>query len=68
MRLYRYPDLVAKKIVTNRVTLARWQRDLGFPDSIKLGPNSIAFNADAVDIWVAARAGMTIEKPAERAA
>lgn len=57
MRLYRYPDLVAKKILTNRVTLARWQRDNGFPQSIRLGPNSIAFSADEVDAWVLLRAG-----------
>ncbi|MDY0873114.1 helix-turn-helix transcriptional regulator [Dongia rigui] len=55
MRLYRYPDLVARKIVTNRVTLARWQRANGFPASIRLGPNSVAFNADEVDIWVRSR-------------
>jgi|JI10StandDraft_1071094.scaffolds.fasta_scaffold1242551_2 predicted DNA-binding transcriptional regulator AlpA len=57
MRLYRYGDLVAMKIVSNRVTLRRWQKHAGFPQSIKLGPGvtgSIAFDANAVDAWVAA--------------
>jgi predicted DNA-binding transcriptional regulator AlpA len=68
MRLYRYPDLVAMKIVTNRVTLARWQRCNGFPESIRLGPNSIAFDADAVDRFVATRAAQSFGKPAAQAA
>jgi hypothetical protein len=37
---YRYPDLVARNIVRNRVTLARWQKNYGFPKPVALGPNT----------------------------
>ena len=51
MRFYRFSDLVRLGIVSNRMTLLRWQRDQGFPQTVKLGPNSAAWPADDVDSW-----------------
>ena len=52
----RYTDLVERQIVNNRTTLQRWIRDYGFPAGILLGPNSRAWPADLVDVWLETRA------------
>ena len=54
-KLLRYHDLVARNIVLNRMTLARWIESQGFPAGFMLGPNSRAWAEDEVDAWVAAR-------------
>ena len=48
-RLYRYADLEAIGIVSNRPTLSRWIKSGRFPAPIQLGPNSVAWIADEVD-------------------
>jgi len=65
MRLYRYADLINLRIVSNRVTLGRWTKNQGFPQPIQLGPNSVAWEADAVDAWVRVR--QRTVKPAQDA-
>lgn len=56
MHLLSYKDLVARGIVRNRVTLQRWIKHNGFPKPIQIGPNTIAFSATEVDLWLSARA------------
>jgi len=53
--LVRYPDLVDRKIVNNRMTLARWIRSYGFPKPIRLGPNTIAWEASEIEAWLELR-------------
>jgi predicted DNA-binding transcriptional regulator AlpA len=53
---YRYRTLVALGIVTNRMTLWRWQRNQGFPAPVRLGPNTRAWIRSEVDTWLAERA------------
>jgi prophage regulatory protein len=55
-QLYRYKNLVALGIVTNRMTLWRWQRNHGFPAPVRLGPNTRAWIRSEVDAWLAERA------------
>ena len=54
-KLLRYHDLVARKIVMNRMTLKRWIDGQGFPPGFMLGPNSRAWPENEVDAWLAAR-------------
>ena len=56
--LLRYPDLVAKRIVTNRMTLRRWmERQVDpFPQPVRLGNNTIAWKAVDVAAWIERRA------------
>lgn len=56
--LFRYRDLVERKIVTNRVTLRRWmEREVDpFPAAIRLGQNSIAWKTSDVEAWLERRA------------
>ena len=66
--LLRFPDLVARGIVTNRMTLRRWMsREYDpFPKPVRLGVNSIAWRAEDVAAWIERRAGR--ENPPEEAA
>jgi len=57
MKLLRYNDLKNRGIVRNRVTLARWLKNEGFPQPIRLGPNSIAWDESSIDAWLRQRAG-----------
>jgi len=61
--LLRFDDLVARGILSNRVTLARWIEKQGFPAGFKLGPNSRAWTQESVDKWLSDRA----KAPAEAA-
>ena len=54
-RVLRYPDLVERGIVNNRVTLANWIRDLSFPRGFLIGPNSRAWFEVEVNQWLADR-------------
>jgi predicted DNA-binding transcriptional regulator AlpA len=54
-KLLRYDDLVALKIVSNRMTLSRWMRNEGFPQPIQLGPNSVAWRESSVWKWIESR-------------
>lgn len=53
---YRFPDLVARGIVSNRTTLARWIKQYGFPQGVLLGPNSRAWPVEEIETWLRARA------------
>jgi predicted DNA-binding transcriptional regulator AlpA len=54
-KLVRFAGLKAAGIVDNRVTLQRWIDKLGFPKPIALGENSIAWDEQEIDDWVAKR-------------
>jgi len=55
--LLRYRDLLERKVVNNRMTLKRWMelKDDPFPPAIALGPNSVAWDARAVEAWIQRR-------------
>jgi predicted DNA-binding transcriptional regulator AlpA len=55
MKYLRFEDLRARGIFNNRETLRRWIRDHGFPPPIRLGPNTVAWPAKAVQAWLDAR-------------
>jgi predicted DNA-binding transcriptional regulator AlpA len=55
MRLGRFKHLQEQGVVDNWPTLLRWIDKEGFPPPIKLGPNTTAFDLDAVESWVASR-------------
>ena len=57
MKLLRFKDLQARRIVTNRVTLKNWIDKHDFPSGVKLGPNTRAWSEDEVEAWIQARAG-----------
>jgi predicted DNA-binding transcriptional regulator AlpA len=59
----RYADLLALGIVNNRVTLANWIRDRGFPRGQLTGPNSRTYGEAEVQAWLASRP--TAPKPAQ---
>lgn len=61
MRLVRYDYLNANGLVPNRATLRRWILDYGFPEPIHLGPNTRAWDLDAVEQWVRERARPSAE-------
>ena len=54
----RYPDLVARRIFTNRMSLRRaMQREIDpFPQPYRIGGNTVAWKADAVAAWMERRA------------
>ena len=54
-QFYRFSDLVALGIIRNRVTLARWVRDRGFPPGRLIGPNTRVYDRGDVEAWLAAR-------------
>ncbi len=56
MRYLKFSDLRERGIVPNRTTLARWQRNLGFPIGFLIGPNSRVFPEREVLAWLAKRA------------
>jgi predicted DNA-binding transcriptional regulator AlpA len=55
MKLLRFNDLKNRGIVRNRVTLSRWLRDQQFPQPIRLGPNSLAWDEASIDAWLRQR-------------
>ena len=54
-KFYRFSDLKAAGIVSNRMTLSRWIRSYGFPKGILLGPNTRAYEVEAVESWLRSR-------------
>lgn len=54
-RFLRFPDLKARQIVGNRVTLGNWIEKEGFPPGILLGPNTRVWPEEDVEAWVASR-------------
>lgn len=59
-RLFRYEDLVEMGVVRNRMAPRRLAESQGFPLPIKLGSNSVAWPADEVEAWLAARPRVTL--------
>jgi hypothetical protein len=60
----RFRDLQERGVVRNRVTLANWMRDRGFPQGQLTGPNTRTWSEDEVEEWVDNRP--TAPKPAPR--
>ena len=62
-KLLRFPDLKARGIVNNWVTLMAWTRDprVAFPPGRWIGPNSKAWSEQEIEQWLARR-------PTERSA
>ena len=54
MKMIRPLDC-AKKIGVSRTTLHRWKKRPGFPVAFRLGDNSVAFEEDEIDQWLASR-------------
>ena len=50
----RYVDLVTLGVVRNRVTLANWIRDRGFPPGARIGPNTRVWDEGEIEAWLAA--------------
>lgn len=55
IRLLRFADLKARKIVSNRVTLGRWIESLNFPPGFLIGENSRAWRESDIERWLAER-------------
>ncbi len=55
LKRLRFSDLVALGIVRNRVTLANWIRDRGFPRGQLTGPNSRTWGEAEVQRWLSSR-------------
>ncbi len=51
----RFPDLKARGIVNNWMTLRRWIEREGFPAGVKLGPNTRAWSESEIEAWLAER-------------
>jgi predicted DNA-binding transcriptional regulator AlpA len=51
----RFRDLVARGILRNRVTLASWVKNHGFPPGTLIGPNTRAWSECEIEAWLAAR-------------
>jgi hypothetical protein len=56
VEFYRFADLKARGIVSNRVTLHRWTLQHGFPRHVQLGPNSVAWIRGEIEAWLENRA------------
>lgn len=54
-KLLRYDDLVERGVVRNRTTLYRWIKTKNFPSPVKLGNQTVAWPAAAVEAWVEAQ-------------
>jgi predicted DNA-binding transcriptional regulator AlpA len=52
MRLIRFPDLIAKGVVTSRMTLKRLIDLQGFPQGRLITPNARAWVESEVDEWI----------------
>jgi hypothetical protein len=67
-RYARFKELLAEGIFSNRMDAARKVAG-GFPQPIELGPNTIAWDRDEVEQWLASRPrrGKRKQAPAEAA-
>src|SRR4051812_31696617 len=52
---YRFDDLQARRIITNRTDLSRKQRELGFPLPVKTGNSQAMFLRVEVHAWLRER-------------
>jgi hypothetical protein len=55
MRLVRYKQLHEDGIVNDRMSLRRKIQEEDFPKPLALGPNTLAWDSDEVQAWLAAR-------------
>ncbi len=55
IRQFRFADLKARKIVSNRVTLGRWIEHLNFTPGFLIGENSRAWRERDIENWLAER-------------
>ena len=55
---YRFEDLQARRIITNRTDLSRKQRELGFPLPIKTGNSQAMFLRVEVHAWLRERVAL----------
>ena len=55
---YRYEDLLALRIVTNRTDLDRKQAELNFPKPVKTGKSQAWFPKAEVNAWLRMRAAL----------
>ena len=55
MKWIRYNDLIAKGVVSSRMTLKRLIDSQDFPPGVLITPNARAWNEAEVDAWVASR-------------
>ena len=46
---------VAERAGVHVATIWRWRKSAGFPNPVKLGPNTTRFKADEVDAWLSTR-------------
>ena len=54
-RQLRYRDLKDRRLFKNRVTLALWIRDQGFPRGRLVGPNMRLWDEAEITAWLASR-------------
>src|SRR5262245_27533770 len=54
-RYLRYADLVARGIVSNRMTLKNWVDRQNFPPGALVGPNMRLWSENAVQRWMDSR-------------
>jgi|KBSSwiStaDraftv2_1062776.scaffolds.fasta_scaffold2694743_2 predicted DNA-binding transcriptional regulator AlpA len=62
---YRYEDLLALRIVTNRTDLDRKQTELKFPLPVKTGKSQAWFPKAEVHKWLRERAALRATPPAD---
>jgi hypothetical protein len=55
---YRFEDLQARRIITNRTDLSRKQRELGFPLPVKTGNSQAMFLRVEVHAWLRERVAL----------
>lgn len=64
IKLLRYPDLVERRVVKNRMTLSRLIKHEGFPPGFLLSANARVWREEDVDAWIEMRAsGVSANKP-----
>jgi hypothetical protein len=63
---YRFDELQALRIVTNRTDLERKQDELGFPKPIKTGKSQAWFPKAEVHAWLRMRAALRDSAPTQR--
>jgi len=54
IKIIRFPEL-KETLGVSRNTIDRWERDSNFPKRIRLGKNSIGWDAHLIDIWLKQR-------------
>ena len=62
---YRFEDLQARRIITNRTDLSRKQRELGFPLPVKTGNSQAMFLRVEVHAWLRERLALRPARASE---